>query len=109
MWQGTIQYRACSTTKINMEEKIKEFIKRRFSNDCNWTSGNCYFFAVILQEVFGGDIYYDVINGHFLLQCEGSFYDWTGKTDNYEKPVKWNSFEQYDKLQKKRIIRDCIK
>ncbi len=91
-----------------MEEKIKEFIKRRFPDDCRWLTGNCYFFAIILQAAFGGDIYYDVINGHFLLQCEGSFYDWTGKVDNYEKLVKWNDFEQYDKLQKQRIIRDCI-
>ncbi len=91
-----------------MEEKIKEFIGRRFQQDCNWKSGNCYFFAVILQSVFGGDIYYDVINGHFLLQCGGSFYDWTGKVEDCGILVKWNDFEQYDKLQKQRIIRDCI-
>lgn len=92
-----------------MEEKITEFIKRRFPQNCRWMDGNCYFFAVILQAAFGGDIYYDVIYGHFFLQCEGNLYDWTGKAQNCGILVKWDDFEQYDKLQKEIIIRDCIK
>lgn len=91
-----------------MEEKITEFIHRRFPGDCDWTNGNCYFFAVILQSVFGGDIYYDVVDGHFLLKCGSDFYDWTGKVSDYEALVKWDDFGQYDSLQKKRIERDCI-
>lgn len=91
-----------------MEEKIKEFIQRRFPDDYNWLTGNCYFFATILQAAFGGEIYYDVINGHFLLQCEGKLYDWKGKAEDCGILVKWEDFEQYDKLQKQRIIRDCI-
>lgn len=91
-----------------MKEKINEFIKRRFKEDCNWTSGNCYFFAVILQAAFGGEIYYDVINGHFLLKCEENLYDWTGKVQDCGSLVKWNDFDEYDKIQKERIIRDCI-
>lgn len=91
-----------------MEEKIMEFIHRRFPRDCNWTNGNCYFFAVILQAAFGGDIYYDVISGHFLLQCEGSLYDYTGKVDRCDILVRWDDFDKYDKLQKDRIIKYCI-
>ena len=91
-----------------MEKKIIEFIHRRFQKDYNWTSGNCYFFAVILQEAFGGDIYYDVVNGHFLLQLDGNLYDWTGKVEDCGILVKWSDFEQYDRLQKERIVRDCI-
>lgn len=91
-----------------MEEKIKEFIKRRFPQNCSWTSGNCYHFAVILKSVFGGDIYYDVINGHFLLKCEDSLYDWTGRVTDHGFLVKWDDFEQYDYLQKERIMKDCI-
>lgn len=91
-----------------MEEKITEFIHRRFPQDCNWTNKNCYFFAVILQSAFGGDIYYDVVKGHFVLQLEGNLYDWTGKVNDCDILVKWKDFERYDKLQKERIIRDCI-
>lgn len=32
--------------------KIEEFINRRFPNDCNWLSGNCYYFAIILKDRF---------------------------------------------------------
>lgn len=39
--------------------EVTEFIHRRFPDDCNWTSGNCYYFAVILQARFGGEkLYY---------------------------------------------------
>lgn len=91
-----------------MKDKIEEFILRRFSVDCNWLTGNCYFFALILHDVFGGDIYYDVVNGHFLLKCGQGFYDWTGKTADVIMPVKWDKFNDYDSFQKERIIRDCI-
>lgn len=91
-----------------MEEKITEFINRRFPQDCNWTDGNCYFFAVILQSAFGGDIYYDVVKGHFLLKCENDFYDWTGKVFKCETVVKWEEFGRYDEKQEERITRDCI-
>lgn len=92
-----------------MENKILKFIKKRFPQNCNWLDGNCYFFAIILQSAFGGEIYYDVINGHFITKIEADFYDWTGRVKNYEILVKWNDFDNYDKLQKERIIRDCIK
>ena len=29
--------------------QVEEFIQRRFPVDCNWTNGNCYYFAVILN------------------------------------------------------------
>ena len=47
--------------------EIEEFINRRFPIDCNWTTGNCFFFAKILEAAFpGGKILYDVTNGHFV-------------------------------------------
>lgn len=91
-----------------MEGKIEEFIKRRFPTDCNWTSENSYFFALILQSAFGGEIYYDVMNKHFLLQHGRFFYDWTGKVVDYDILVKWADFEQYDKIEKEQVIRSYI-
>lgn len=92
-----------------MEEKILEFVKRRFPVDQDWTTGNCYFFALILQSVFGGDIMYDVVKGHFLLKLNNELYDWTGKVEEYGCIIKWEEFMEYDSLQYERIIKDCIK
>ena len=93
-----------------MQDEVLEFINRRFKNDCNWMSGNCYFFAVILKNRFPeGKILYDVIYGHFVFQYQNQFYDWTGVyklTDGFL--VYWDEFDKYDSLQKKIIIRDCI-
>lgn len=88
---------------------VLEFINKRFQTDCNWTSGNCYFFALILADRFNGDIYYDVINGHFITKVADTFYDWNGIVESNNCYVKWSDMDKYDSLVKQRIIRDCIR
>ena len=91
-------------------DEILEFIKRRFPNDCNWLDGNCFYFSIILKARFPqGNIFYDVIDGHFLFKYQNSFYDWTGKIKPDGYLVEWDKFNEYDCLQKQVIIRDCIK
>ncbi len=89
---------------------VLEFIYRRFKDDCNWTSGNCYYFAKILKARFPeAKIYYDVINGHFLCKIGKYFYDYNGININRDKKVRWSLFWFYDRLLYHRIIRDVIK
>ena len=88
---------------------VLEFIKRRFPTDCNWTNGNCYYFALILSDRFNGTIYYDVIEGHFICKIEENYYDYFGIVNtNGRVLVEWDKFEQYDALQQKVIQRDVI-
>ena len=86
-----------------------DVINRRFAKNGKWDSENCYYFSVILKDRFpGGDIYYDVINGHFSYEYNGIHYDHTGAfiPDGYL--VRWDDFDEYDSIQKARIVRDCI-
>lgn len=93
-----------------MKDSVLEFIHRRFKNDCGWTSGNCYYFAIILKDRFpNGRIYYDVIDGHFIFYYDGKYYDWGGIVKSYGYLVSWDKFDEYDILLKNRIVRDCIK
>lgn len=90
-------------------DEILEFINRRFPKDSNWLNGNCYYFAQILKTRFpDGTIFYDVINGHFIFRYELKFYDWSGEIQQNGFFVEWDNFDEYDTLQKQRIIRDCI-
>ena len=100
-----------------MHERILNFIKsfQDFGTgviDC-FTSGNCYYFAIILQTRFGGSdacpIVYDVVANHFATQIMGHIYDITGEvTDNYLWQY-WEDLKQnYDPLVIERIYRDCI-
>lgn len=83
-----------------MNEVIK-FINKRFSSDCNWTNGNCFYFSIILKSRFPqGTIFYDVIDGHFSFKYKNAFYDWTGKIEPNGYLVEWDKFEEYDCLQK---------
>ena len=92
-----------------MVGEILDFIHRRFNKDCSWTTGNCYYFAMILLSRFpDGIIYYDVINGHFIFRYDLDYFDWTGKIYPSGYLVQWDKFDEYDSLQKERIVRDCI-
>lgn len=96
---------------LNKNNKVLNFIKRRFITNCNWLTGNCYYFALILKDRFPeGEIYYDVIIGHFVFRLNGINYDWSGVIPEMEKHyyVKWETFNEYDRLEKERIVRDCI-
>lgn len=90
-------------------DNIVEFIRRRFAIDCHWLGGNCYYFALILRDRFpGGTIYYDAIYGHFLYLYQGNYYDWTGEVQPKGHLVDWSKFDEYDALQKQRIIEGCL-
>ena len=68
------------------EEEILSFITH-FSQygksvvDC-FTTGNCYWFAQILNERFGVRIMYNPVEGHFACNLNGEhLYDITGRID----------------------------
>jgi len=90
--------------------EILEFIRRRFTTDCHWLDGNCYYFAVILKARFpSGKIFYDVTNGHFVFLTDGKYYDWTGEVEPDGELIEWQRFGDYDRLRKERIIRGCVR
>lgn len=65
--------------------------------------------CLLIQSRFpDGEIYYDVINGHFIYKYQDKYYDWTGIIEPDGYLVSWDKFDEYDSLQKKVIIRDCI-
>lgn len=97
-------------------DKIEEFINRRFQSDCDWLEGNCYYFARILKMRFKGEIWYDLVEGHFLFRSFDKFYDWGGWREEYDfsKPetvenlVKWADYKRVDPVHYERIVRDVI-
>ena len=98
---------------LNEKTLILDFIQRRWPDyeinmASNWTSGNCYWFAVILVTRFSElDIYYDPIEGHFVAGDGINFYDINGeyKSENLLllEDIKNNDYAHYE-----RLIRDCI-
>lgn len=85
---------------------ITDFIKE-FDGDDKFANGLCYWFAYILQKRYpGGEIIYDLINGHFLYEYGSRYYDVYGQEKMPEIFVYWDDYK--DEAHKKRIIRDCI-
>lgn len=91
--------------------EVCDFIKRRFSENSNWLNGNCYYFAIILKDRFPqGRLWYDFIDGHFIIKIDGNYYDWTGQIFPDESHLYyWTDMPLIDTLLYQRIIRDCIK
>lgn len=95
-----------------MSEEILEFIKRRFSIDCNWTSGNCYWFAKILTLRFIFlKIFYDPIEGHFVAMDTKNnvYYDFEGEHIPIPdmKLINFENLLYEDPTLYSNLIRDC--
>lgn len=76
---------------------VEDFIKKRFSADNRWLSGNCLWFSLILKKRFpGGRIYYLPVSGHFVYKYRGKYYDWTGEVYPTEKKVLLSYIKRTD-------------
>lgn len=92
-------------------DKIEEFINRRFKDDCNWTNGNCYYFAKILVTRFPHlKICYFPVEGHFMAGIPNlkTFYDFKGKHITSDSFVVFEDLKVTDNLFYRRLKRDCI-
>lgn len=90
-------------------EEILNFIKKRFSKDCDWINGNCFYFAIILKCRFPKlRIYYLPEEGHFIAGAMGSFYDWTGLVDLKEMPILLEDIKEEDRNWYNRLMIDCF-
>jgi len=96
----------------NIEQFIEKF-KKGFDSECleeAFTNGNCYHFAVILNRLFGGFVYYSQIQGHFINVVDGHGYDITGMVEINEED-KYDSLyaiHNKDKLLHNRLMDDCV-
>lgn len=87
---------------------IENFIIQ-FSEAANlFQYGMCYWFAFILKERYGGEIYYHPIHNHFATRIGGVLYDSLGelRSDGFEP---WEEYKKQDELETARIVKNCIK
>ena len=106
--------------EIGMNDDILGFIARRFpiteSDNDHWMTTNCYYFARILKSRFKGELWYDLVDGHFLFKRGDYFFDWSGIRTQYDldKPetvdnlVRWSDYKKIDPTHYDRICRDVI-
>lgn len=92
---------------------VNQFIDRFHLSDNItevFTSGCCYWFAVILSERFKdvwAKLMYDEVNNHFGTMIYDRVYDITGDVTDKYNWVTWDSFYDADMTHASRILRDC--
>lgn len=91
---------------------VLDFIRNFSGARKTFTSGCCYWFAYILCTRFPeGETVLSVVENHFLARISGRLYDVTGDvTAAYGKSllVPWDRMPEYDELQYRRLLRDCV-
>ena len=73
---------SCETV-LDFIEQFNAYEKESVLLD-TFTKGFCYYFALMLQDRFLGEILYDPVIGHFITKIDSRFYDITGDvTERY--------------------------
>ena len=94
---------------MTKSEQITAFVEKRFSQDCNWTNGNCFYFATILKTRFPElEIYYLPIAGHFVAGVDDIYYDHNGVVEIAETPMKFSILQNSDPTCYARALRDYV-
>jgi len=71
--------------------------------------GNCYWFAKILADRFGGIIYYDEVDNHFITKIKDTFYDIMGEcTIDSSCTYPWSKYILIEPLNASRVYKYCI-
>lgn len=76
------------TYKLPIEEYIKALTGNDISVIHSFLNGNCYQFAVILKDIYDGDICVNTKTWHHLFLYENNYYDATGRVDFVDSVVK---------------------
>jgi len=73
-----------------------------------FTQGYCYHFAVILHDLFKGDIIYNTTEGHFLLEKNNKYYDITGEVPEPSKFLYWEGIKICEHNLWENLIENCV-
>lgn len=90
-----------------MNIDILKFINEFKSATKLFTEGKCYWFAIILKERFGGQLFYNPIMNHWACLIQDVLYDVTGALDS-EGFYTWPDCVIEDTLLYQRLINQCI-
>jgi len=90
--------------------EIIDFINRRWSIDCKWHDGNCWWFAYILITRFPEmKMYYLPKIGHFVAGLSSSqLFDHRGIYETDEEPILVEKIKEQDTLWYEHLMRDCF-
>lgn len=103
-----MEYLKFKTEKEKILFFINEFKKFEKNNVLvkTFTTGYCYYFALILNHRFGGNILYCCEEGHFITKIGNYMYDITGNVTNKYKNSKLLTEKEWK--ENKTIVYGCI-
>lgn len=93
--------------------KILSFIKKFKANNDSiledlFLHGYCYYFSLMLNNRFGGNIYYLPVSCHFVCCINAKYYDITGEVEANEPRYLWDTYKYFDYSDYNRVVKYCI-
>lgn len=97
-----------TVAKIHEVLRFINAIKGSFSYEIEETfsGGFCYYFAIILKERFGGEIYFNPDLVHFAILIEDQMFDVYGLMDVGPNWINWKDFQNTQDAES--ILHSCI-
>lgn len=93
-----------------MDDKVLNFIYRRFPDGNKWKKENSFFFALILKKVFWGTIYFDTEKKWFITKVKDKYYCPYGVyLVNEDKLVSWQAMYEDDFENWRDVIKEYCK
>lgn len=95
---------------VSVEKFIANF-KKGFDEDYLenvFLNGNCYHFALILKEMYDGEIIYDPHEQHFVIKVYNKYYDIRGEIEPPMDEYLWNQMEDIDSEEYETVKYDCV-
>lgn len=71
-------------------------------------NSKCFHFATILNNLFGGDIVYDLDLNHFVLKTNNKYYDITGEVEEPFSSYLWEEMEDIDPIEYDLVYDSCV-
>ena len=95
---------------MHSQTSILQWIQHFRGSEHVFLHGCCYWFAAMLHEQFGAEIYYAAIAGHIVGRISDTYYDVTGifTPDVTEQMINWAELQKMDPIWASRIRRCCI-
>lgn len=71
-------------------------------------NGNCYHFALILSNMYDGEIIYDPHEQHFVTKINGKYYDIRGEIEPPLDEYSWDDMEDIDPEEYEIVKYNCV-
>lgn len=91
----------------NFIENFKKGFNEKYLEEV-FLNGNCYHFALILKNMYDGEIFYDPHEQHFVTKINEKYYDIRGEIEPPVDEYLWDDMENLNHEEYEIVKYNCV-